>query len=406
VYPRVQLQAGREKSLHFRHHWVFSRAIAHVPEKLENGSLVSVVDAQGNCLATAYYNRNSQIALRVLTFGDAVIDVDFFVAKFRELLAYRKRFIDSLAVDTNAFRLVFGESDGLPGLVVDVYGDFLVIQIHTLGMDKLKDLVVKALLEVLHPLGIIERSDLEVRKKERLRPLAAQVLFGTYPPSDFQISENGLKYVLDVKTGQKTGFFLDQRDNRMVLRKYVSGKKVLNLFSYSGGFSVSALKGKASQVTSVDISAPAMELAKRNFELNGFDPTNHNFIVKDVFDFLEDAAKKGDRYDVVVVDPPAFVKNRESLNHGTNAYIKLNHQAMKVLSDDGILVTSSCSSHVSPELFRTILFKAALQSHRELIILEQKIQPSDHPLNVNFPEGEYLKYVVCSARNIELLRNV
>lgn len=395
VYPRVQLQSGREKSLRFRHPWVFSRAIARFPESLENGSIVSVVDDRGNVLGTAYYNRNSQMALRMLSFEEVKVDEAFFVEKFKERLAFRRRFLD--LSHTNAFRLVFAESDGLPGLVVDLYGDYVVIQIHTLGMDVLRPLVVKALVKVLDPKGIYERSDLEVRKKDGLSTLPTGVLYGKEPPRDYEILENGLKYFVDIQSGQKTGFFLDQRDNRMALRQYVSGKKVLNLFSYSGGFSVSALKGGATHVTSVDISAPALELAKKNFELNGFEPGKHGFAVKDVFDFLEDTVQKGERYDVVVLDPPAFVKNQDSLKHGTNAYIKLNSKALRVLADDGVLVSSSCSSHVTPELFRMILFKAALENRRELVLLEQKNQPPDHPLNINFPEGEYLKFVVCSA---------
>jgi len=396
VYPRVQLHSGREKSLFFRHPWVFSRAIASTPPGLENGSLVHVVDASHRVLGTGYYNPKSQIALRLFTFEQSIIDEDFFIEKFKEKLALRKRFLDLSA--TNAFRLVFSESDGIPGLIVDLYGDFVVIQIHTLGMDKLRSLVVTALVKVLSPKGIFERSDLEVRKKDGLNSFPVGVLYGQEPPQAYEILENGLKYFVDIVTGQKTGFFLDQRDNRMALCKYVSEKNVLNLFSYSGGFSVSALAGGAQKVTSVDISAAALQLARKNFELNGFDAADHVFAAQDAFYFLAEAVKKGYRYDVIVVDPPAFVKNKDSLNHGTNAYIKLNAKVLELLGDDGILVSSSCSSHVTPELFRTILFKAALQSKRELVILEQKNQPPDHPLNINFPEGEYLKFFVCSAK--------
>ncbi len=396
MYPRIQLHSGREKSLHFRHPWVFSRAIQHVPKGIENGALVLVEDFSGKCVGTAYYNVRSQIALRFLAFEKRVIDVKFFSEKFQENLAFRKRFLDLST--TNAFRLAFSESDGLPGLIVDVYGDFVVVQIHTLGMDRLRSTVVDALVKVLKPKGIYERSDVEVRKKDGLFTMPVGVLYGQEPPPAYEITEHGLKFLIDLKAGQKTGFFLDQRENRLALRKYVPKKNVLNLFSYSGGFSVSALAGGAKKVTSVDISGPALELARENFSLNGFDPSKHVFETKDVFDFLDEQAKNKERYDVVVVDPPAFVKNKESLNHGANAYIKLNHKALELLSDDGILVTSSCSSHVSQELFRTILFKAALQCHRELVVLEQKSQPHDHPLNINFPEGEYLKFFICSTK--------
>jgi 23S rRNA (cytosine1962-C5)-methyltransferase len=398
VYPRVRLHPGREKSLHFRHPWLFSRAVAHVPENLANGSLVSVEDAGGKVMVTGYYNGKSQIALRILSFDETAIDETFFVKKFEEKLASRQRFLDFTSTD--AYRLVFSESDGLPGLIVDRYGDFVVVQMHTLGMDLLKPLVVSALVKVLKPKGIYERSDLDVRKKEGLFTMPKGVLYGEEPPSQLEIREHGLKFVVDIPNGQKTGFFLDQRENRLALRKYVEGKTVLNLFSYSGGFSVSALKGGAEKVTCVDISKDALELARKNFSLNGFDPSAHRFETRDVFDFLDAEAREGQRYDVIVVDPPAFVKNRDSLNHGINAYIKLNHKALELLSDDGILVSSSCSSHVTTEMFRTVLFKAALQAGREMVLLEQKIQPPDHPLNINFPEGEYLKFFVCSARKI------
>lgn len=365
---------------------------------MDNGSLVTVEDAEGHVVATGYYNGRSQIALRILSFNDEKIDEAFFARKFQEASAFRERFLDLSATD--AYRLVFSESDGLPGLIVDRYGDFAVIQIHTLGMDLLKPLVVGALVKVLKPKGIYERSDLDVRKKEGLSAMPKGVLYGEEPPKELEVKENGLTFAVNIPEGQKTGFFLDQRDNRLALRRYVHGKTVLNLFSYSGGFSVSALDGGAAKVTSVDISGPALELARKNFSLNGFDPSGHRFETRDVFEFLDAEAEKGTRYDVIVVDPPAFVKNRDSLNHGINAYIKLNHKALQLLSDDGILVSSSCSSHVSPEMFRTVLFKAALQAGRATVILEQKSQPPDHPLNINFPEGEYLKFFVCSAGKI------
>lgn len=396
MYPRVQLHAGREKSLRFHHPWLFSRAIAKVPAGLQSGALVHIVADNGEVVGTGYYNAHSQIAVRLFAFQETVVDADFFVKKFQEALAFRKRFLD--LASTDAFRLVFSESDGLPGLIVDVYGEYLVLQIHTMGMDTLRPTIVDALVKVLQPTGIYERSDLDVRKKEGLKTFPTGLLYGQEPPKEHTIQEHGLTYLVDIPRGQKTGFFLDQRENRLAVRGYVRDKNVLNLFSYSGGFSVSALAGGAKKVTSVDISESALELARKNFTLNNFQPDDHEFVAGDVFAFLEKMAQNKQKYDLIVVDPPAFVKNQDSLSHGTNAYIKLNAQAMKLLSDDGILVSSSCSSHVSLELFRMILFKAALAAGRELILLEQKNQPADHPLNINFPEGEYLKFAVCSAR--------
>lgn len=396
-YPRILLQSGREQALTFRHPWIFSRAIAKVPQGLEGGSLVAVCANNGTVLATGYYNSHSQIALRLFAFGsEQALDQRFFEEKLKECLAQRQKFIDFKT--TNAYRLVFAEGDFLPGLIVDHYGDFLVIQVHTLGMEKLKSVVVAALQKVFQPAGIYERSDLEVRKKEGLKTLPTGVLFGETPPDSYEILENGIRYFVDMKHGQKTGFFLDQRQNRQAVKAYSKGKTVLNLFSYSGGFSVAALQGGAKKVTSVDISQDALNLARRNFSLNSFDPDQHEFIETDVFDYLKKAQAAKRKFDVIVVDPPAFVKNKESLNHGVNAYIQLNAAALKLLTVDGIFVTSSCSSHVSVEMFRTILFKAALQAGVSLALVDSKIQPPDHPINVSFPEGEYLKFFVTQAR--------
>jgi len=392
LYPRIRLKPGREKSVLFRHPWIFSRALEDVPGDIENGSLVSVVSSDGKVLGTGYYNGYSQIAIRLLAFHESVIDEVFFKGAFKQAIEFRKQFINS--DDTNAYRIVFGESDGLPGLVVDRYNDFLVIQIHTLGMDKLRPQLLEALKSVLPSQGIYERSDLEVRKKEDLRTFPKGVLSGQQPPDHLEICEHGIKFFVDIKNGQKTGFFLDQRENRQAIIPFTKGKNVLNLCCYSGGFSVAALTGGAAHTTNVDISRPVLDLARSNFELNGFDPSLHRFISRDAFEYLDECIGSGEKFDFAVVDPPAFVKNRESLAHGTNAYIKLYEKVMKVLGRESILASSSCSSHVTPELYRMILFKAALEAKKDLVILEQRIQPPDHPLRVNFPEGEYLKFAI------------
>lgn len=411
MYPRLVLQEGRERSILAHHPWLFSRAIKIVPPNLQNGSLVAVESSNGKILGTGYYNSRSQIAVRLFTFGNAEkeIDEDFFVERLERATQLRQQFLQNFE-QTTAYRLVFSESDQLPGLILDRYGDFLVLQIHTLGMDHLREPLLKALQKVFNPRGIYERSDIEVRKKDGLNTLPTGVLFGEEPPDLYEIQEHGLKFYVDMKKGQKTGFFLDQRENRFAIRSYCKGKTVLNLFGYSGGFSLSALQGGATKVTTVDISEPALQIARKNFTLNGFDPAEHEFMPADVFNYLDECLKQKRTFDVVVVDPPAFVKSKDSLNNAVNAYIKLNAKALQLVNHGGILVTSSCSSHVSQELFRTILFKAAnlagantnrtsadheSQSITDLVILETKTQPVDHPLNISFPEGEYLKFFIC-----------
>lgn len=393
MYPQITLHAGREKSVYFYHPWIFSRAIKTIPPKVQDGDIINVLAHDGKMLGTAYFNSKSQIALRLLSFFEEVnVDQRFLEEKFRSAYTRRLAFLDPY---TNAYRLVFSESDGLPGLIVDRYKDFLVIQIHTLGMDKLKDVIVKALKAVFQPKGIYERSDVDVRKKEGLKSFPKGVFWGEEPPESYEIEEHGLKFFVDIQQGQKTGFFLDQRANRLTLRNYCKNKEVLNLFSYSGGFSLSALQGGASKVTSVDISQSALDLAQKNFELNGYDAKKHSFAAQDVFDYLDLCLKEGRTFDLVVVDPPAFVKSKDHLKNALQAYIRLNEKALKVVKKGGIIASSSCSSHVSRDLFQMVLFKAALKTGDNLTIIETKTQPFDHPLNIRFPEGEYLKFFVC-----------
>lgn len=393
MYPQVILHPGREKSVSFYHPWIFSRAIKTVSPSVQDGDIVNVLKHDRKLLGTAYFNSKSQIALRLFSFFEEEnIDQKFFEEKFQAAYARRLAFLHS---KTNAYRLVFSESDGLPGLIVDRYKDFLVIQIHTLGMDKLKNVIVKALRKVFQPKGIYERSDVDVRKKEGLKTFPTGVLYGEEPSELYEIAEHGLKFLVDIQQGQKTGFFLDQRENRSALRTYCNEKEVLNLFSYSGGFSLSALQGGASKVTSVDISQSAVNLAQKNFDLNGYETKKHSFVAQDVFDYLDFCLKEGRTFDVVVVDPPAFVKSKDHLKNALQAYIRLNEKALKVLKKGGIMASSSCSSHVSRDLFQMILFKAALRAGDNLTVIETKTQPFDHPLNVRFPEGEYLKFFVC-----------
>lgn len=401
-YFTVKLKDGREKSLFYRHPWIFSGAIQKIGN-IEDGALINVVAADGRFLARGYYNSRSTIAIRVLTFEEnEMIDQSFFEKKLLAALELRKKFINER--ETNAYRLVFAEGDGLPGLIVDKYADVLVVQIHTLGMEKMREIMVSALVKIFAPRLIIERSDVTVRRQEGLNTMPVGVLYGTFDSGLIEIIEHGLKFLVDVMHGQKTGFFLDQRENRAAVMKYVKEKRVLNLFAYSGGFSCYALRGGASRVTSLDISKDALKLCQQNVELNSFVDESgatqrHDVVAEDVFQYLEKIATGAEKFDVVIVDPPAFVKSAKSLQNALKAYARLNEMALRVVEENGILVSSSCSSHVSSEMFKKTLFQAALRTKDDLVIVEQRTQPVDHPNKLYFPEGEYLKFFVLQKRN-------
>jgi 23S rRNA (cytosine1962-C5)-methyltransferase len=313
--------------------------------------------------------------------------------------------------DTNAYRVIFSEGDGMPGLVVDKFNNVLVVQISTAGMEKLRSLVVEALVEVFQPVAIYERSDLSVRKLEGLQDQPVGVLYlrdGEEMPKKVEISEYGLKYLVDFTDGQKTGFFLDQRENRRAVREKIAAMKaagqesirVLNLFSYSGGFSCAALAGGAEEVISVDVSEAAIKLCEQNVAVN-FDQLssqNHQGRAEDVFEYLEDAEAEGEKFDVIIVDPPAFVKSQKNLENALKAYARLNEMALRVIKKDGVFISSSCSAYLKIEDFRKTLFQSALRNRLELIIENQQAQPLDHPVSLYFPEGEYLKFIMTKVR--------
>lgn len=376
-----------------RHPWIFSMALQY-DEHVPNGSIVDVYDSTGRkFLARGYYNGQSQINVRILTTDpNKAINTDFFVQKFAELKKLREQFID--IKKTNAYRLAFGESDGVPGLIVDRYNKVLVIQIHTLGMELLKKEVLSALKAVFNPETIYERSDIGVRSQEGLPDQPKGLLFGKPVEKEMEFLENGIPMLVNIEDGQKTGMFLDQRDNRKALQAYVKGKSVLNCFCYTGGFSLYAALAGAQKVVSVDSSGPALETAKRNFALNGIDPEKHEFLDKDVFDLLESYRSKRTEFDVIILDPPAFVKNQKSLKKGLQGYTFINERALQLLPKGGILVSSSCSAHVTDELFQRMLSMAAAKAHCTLKVVEMRNQPIDHPYNLFFPEGKYLKFYV------------
>lgn len=367
------------------HPWVFSQAFVSIPEGLRPGKPVKLVSENDGFLATGYFSSYSQITVRIWGYDEnEVVDEQFFVRRIEKAYRLRKRYVES--VETNAYRLINGESDFLPGLIVDKYTDYLVVQFHTRGIEIWKDLIIRALDKVTNPKGIYERSDVAVRRMDDLES-ACGALSGSVP--DFiTIKENGFRFLVDVKHGQKTGFFLDQRDKRKAIMKYVKDASILNCFSYTGGFAVYALAGGAKKVINVDTSEKAIELARENIKLNGFEVDTCEFIARDVKDYLKHLDEV---FDVIILDPPAFIKDRRKKNEGIAGYKSINEMALRALSQNGILITCSCSAHLKLEDFRFLLSEVGGKAKTPLRFLETYTHGIDHLQLVPFTEGEYLK---------------
>ncbi len=387
---RVILKSGREKSVLAFHPWIFSGAIESVDDFHEAGDLVSIYAHDKSFLGIGYLNPKSQIAIRVLTFREEQIDINFFRRKLEQAIDLRKKYISE---NTNCYRLVHSEGDFLPGLIVDRYATFLVVQFQTLGMEKLKPFILEALQLIPGIEGMYERSDAPSRELEGIGKKVG-VLTGKELPDLIQIEENGLPFYADIKKGQKTGFFLDQRDNRKLIGELSNQKCVLNCFSYTGGFSVYAAKNGAKSVTSVEISGPAQKITRKNFELN---QCSGEFVTEDVFDYLR---RDQSEYDLVILDPPAFCKNKNQIKDAARGYKDINLFAMKRIVPGGLLFTSSCSSYIEAELFQKIVFGAAKDAKRKVQILKKTFHPIDHPVNIYHPEGEYLKAMLCRVLNL------
>lgn len=379
---QVILKPGKEKSLKRRHPWIFSGAVDLYPG-FENGEVLSVVSSKGEFLAKAFFHRERSLAGRVLTFDDVACE-EVVSKRLREAYAMRQGLFDESV--TNAYRLINAEGDGLPGLIVDVYADILVLQVNTLGMWQIKERVVQELIEILKPRAIYERSTSIVRDLEGLED-ATGFLFGE-APAEVEVRENGIQYIVDYQTGQKTGFFLDQRQMRQLVGTLAKGKRVLNCFSYSGGFSMAALKGGASHVTSVDCSARATALCLRNGELNGFDPERHTILEEDVFRFLE---KEDLDYDLIILDPPSFAKRKASIPKACRGYKELNRFVFKKVRGETMLLTCSCTGLVTPTLFQDVIAQAAAEEARSVRIIGYHREAYDHPHSLFHPEGRYLK---------------
>ncbi len=387
-YKRIILKRGKEESLQRFHPWVFSGAIARMDDGIEEGDFVKVYTSAGDFIAVGHYQIGS-IAVRVLEFADREIDESFFVERLQRAYELRKA-IGLVRPDNNAFRLVHGEGDFLPGLVVDVYDRTAVVQAHSPGMHFARNIIAQSLLKIADGLirNVYYKSETTLPYKAELDPQNDYII-GKFE-SNVAV-ENGLKFHVDWLKGQKTGFFVDQRDNRSLLEHYAKGRAVLNMFCYTGGFSFYAMRGGATLVHSVDSSEKAIRLTNDNVELNFPGDKRHQAYVEDAFKFLNGI---DDKYDLIILDPPAFAKHKSALRNALVGYRKLNAKAFEKIRKGGILFTFSCSQAVSKEQFRLAVFSAAAQSGRRVRILHQLTQPSDHPINIYHPEGEYLKGLV------------
>ncbi len=389
----VYLQKERERSLLRRHPWIFSKAIENVKGKPNNGAPVEVFSNDGRWLARGAWSPESQIRIRVWTFTRSEqIDTDFFVRRLSAAQAGRQTLIQRQGL--SAYRLVAAESDGLPGIIIDRYNNFLVCQLLSAGAEFHKKQLFDALKQLFPECSLYERSDVPVRKKEGLTERHG-VVYGETPPDEVVIEENhGVKIGIDIKTGHKTGFYLDQRDNRAIAGRYAEGRRVLNCFCYTGSFGVYALQGGATEVVNVDVSEPALALARRNVELNGLDLSRAEFLKQDVFKMLRDCRERGEKFDMIVLDPPKFAESKSQLDGACRGYKDINHLACQLLNPNGILLTFSCSGLMTAELFQKVVADAALDAGREAQILERMSQAADHPISVAYPEGFYLKGLV------------
>ncbi len=395
MYKTVYLKKGKEESLGRFHPWIFSGAIHHIEGRPEEGDVVRILSADGRFLAVGHVQIGS-IAVRVLSFEDITIDRTFWLQRLRAAYDVRKSIFRQWAVDneqlTNAFRLIHGEGDGLPGLVIDVYDRTAVMQAHSVGMHVSRHEIADALGEMLD--GVID--NIYYKSETTLAYKASEdggngFLKGSLATASDIATENGLRFHVDWLGGQKTGFFVDQRENRALLERYSQGRKVLNMFCYTGGFSFYAMRGGAELVHSVDSSSRAIDITRANVELNFPRDTRHEAFAEDAFKYLD---RMGDQYDLIILDPPAFAKHKDALRNALMGYRKLNAKAFEKILPGGILFTFSCSQVVTKDNFRTAVFTAAAMSGRRVRILHQLTQPADHPVSIYHPEGEYLKGLV------------
>jgi 23S rRNA (cytosine1962-C5)-methyltransferase len=389
----VRLKKGKEKAVRQLHPWVFSGAIDHIKGKPQNGDIILVNDSNNEFLAYGFFNMQSRVAVRLLEWDlETEINEEWWRKKIRIAVKHR---LELHSNRTNTYRLIFSEADYLPGLIVDRYADFLSVQILTSGVERIKPLVLDELQILLKPKGIFDRSDASARAHEGMEASSGGVLLGSEPPEFVDVKENGIVYQVNIAEGQKSGFYCDQRDNRKWVSEYAKGRKVLDCFSYSGGFSLNAMNNDASEVISVDSSALALETLKRNIEVNNLQNTPHRQIQSDVNKQLRVFREENEKFDLIILDPPKYAPSRSALTKASRAYKDLNRMAMLLLNEGGLLATFSCSGAVDISMFKQIIAWAALDAGKNVQFIQQFSQSADHPVRSSFPEGEYLKGLLC-----------
>ncbi|GEM67471.1 ribosomal RNA large subunit methyltransferase I [Sphingobacterium mizutaii NBRC 14946 = DSM 11724] len=385
---KIILNKGKDKAAWQLHPWVFSGAISAALGKPQNGDIVSVYNIEDEFIAYGIYNGNSRVAVRLLEW-DPSQEINEQWWRNRVSKSVNNRL--SLLHDTNnTVRLIFAEADFLPGLIADKYADFISVQVHSAGIEKVKDIIVDQLVQLLQPKGIYERSDLKSREYEGL-PDTNGILYGAVPPEFVDVIENGIHYQVNIVEGQKSGFYCDQRENRAITARYTKDKTVLDCFSYSGGFTLNAFREGAKSITSVDSSGLAIETLKNNIKLNGFDSSKHTAVQSDVNKYLRELGEQGEKFDVIVLDPPKYAPTRSALEKASRAYKDLNRRGLMLLNSGGLLATFSCSGAMDIDTFKQVIAWAALDAGKEIQFIYQYCQPEDHPVRASFPESEYLK---------------
>ena len=390
----IRIKPGREKPLRQFHPWIFSGAIAHADAEL--GGLVTVRDSRGKFLATGYYNRRSQINVRILTWDESeIIDTDWWRKRLEAAIEARQPLVDE---GLTAYRLVYAESDGLPGLIVDKYGEALVIQSLTLGIEQVKPMLIDLLDDLLHPSVIVERSDVDVRHKEGLKEFAG-VIRGNLPDAPLTIDEYGLRYPVDLMNGHKTGFYLDQRGARqwLIASRAGNDRDVLNAFCYTGAFSMCAASTGAKSITNIDTSQPALDLAAETLSMHSLARVPTESVCADVFQQLRQYREQERRFDLIILDPPKFAHSAKDVERAARGYKDINLLAFQLLRPGGLLMTFSCSGSIDADLFQKIVFGASADAGRQAQIIHWLAQGLDHPVRLSFPEGRYLKGMVCRA---------
>jgi 23S rRNA (cytosine1962-C5)-methyltransferase len=393
--PSVILKKAADSFIKRKHPWIFSGAIEKVEGCPSNGETVQIFTSDKKPVGNGSFSPSSQIRVRVWSFDpEEKLDENFFWRKISLAQSLREEIIDSS--QTNAYRIINAESESLPGLIVDRYSNYLVCQFLSAGAEFHKKIIIDVLDDIFKPLGIFERSDIDVRTKEGLQPVQG-LLKGTLSEDFVEVRENGFRFLVDIKSGHKTGFYLDQRDNRSLVSEFSKEKNILNCFSYTGGFSVYALASGAEKVTQIESSLSALEIANKNMEMNGLSLSSVENINDDVFTVLRKFRDVRKTFDLIILDPPKFAESASQIQQASRGYKDINLLAIKLLNPGGILFTFSCSGHIAPELFQKIIAGAAIDSGREVKIIKQLMQSSDHPVSLNFPEGLYLKGLVCSV---------